>query len=1101
MQKTAIATMLAALYLTQPLYAMENNIVYGAQNNPVFQVRFFEPGDGPFMSGETEQSQPLTSTWSLDQQQKDKILQALRYWAQVITPQPGALPAIINVGTFDEENAVGNSEPVAKDGSLINMLAMALQGEKPGELTFGSHGQFALGKLDFDNENYLPAQIPRTGNADLNSVALHELAHGLGIGGLISDQNGEGTPGFDADFPLTQWDAHLRDDNGNPAHPGQIVLCDDCDNSPDAQGFDVRKDKGYFAGEHVKEVLAGALPGVPVRMLSDDGTLDDNYMSHSELKNSLMSHQDYRNYTTFMEAELAILQDLGYHIDRRNFFGFSVYGDGQTLVNRHGYFQRNAQGDAYLPGQYNTALLGMGLHVYGSNNRISQQADLLTKGDGGAGIRVDGQNNTLIIEPGTRIYADGLNGRGIIFAYGKDHNLIQRGDIQANGDYGIALNFDFGNNLLGDEKEYRGSWIHYVEGYYDDVLPELSGALVNNVDISGRVIGKGAAIYISQNALVNQINLLRGATLAGNIYSDYAEQAEDGQQRLTQLTFGRLADDQGRTTEQADPAFRLGYRGNITGINNLALQLEGGVTSLNGSHEIYSLAIAPGATLAGNGDYTLNAQGSFVNNGLLTPGNSLGKVTINGDYQQGESGELQLEFNARGGHDTLTVNGDAELAGKLSFVPQRDWYASDWQLDSQALFNAASYSGEFSEVAGLLDSPTLTLAAQPVEAGRWQLTMRRAADAYSRYGSDGNAQQVGRALDRIVTAAGSDIQPLYRALDFSSPDGKEIDSTLHQLSPAAYSASFAGSLYRERQIVQRINAPFAAQAPQDDGWHGFAHPFGGGFQQQRAGSRLGYQLSSYGTVAGAEKRSERYRDWLWGFHGAVGHQSVTVNAPENGRGTTTSFDLGVQARYNAGAQKGSYLFGNGRIGVEESDMTRRIGTDDFNVSHRARWTGWSGALTAGGGYRFALNDRLMFGPIASLSYTRFYRPDVTESGSDASRLRLDASSFDSLRSSLGAGASWQQPLAAGGAVSTTLQLSWDRELLSGTATQNAHFASYNKAAFSSKNQPAMRDTLGIKAGVNWQVNPKLTLGAGVDSELRGAGYHAVSGNLSAAWRF
>lgn len=989
MQKTAIATMLAALYLTQPLYAMENNIVYGAQNNPVFQVRFFEPGDGPFMSGETEQSQPLTSTWSLDQQQKDKILQALRYWAQVITPQPGALPAIINVGTFDEENAVGNSEPVAKDGSLINMLAMALQGEKPGELTFGSHGQFALGKLDFDNENYLPAQIPRTGNADLNSVALHELAHGLGIGGLISDQNGEGTPGFDADFPLTQWDAHLRDDNGNPAHPGQIVLCDDCDNSPDAQGFDVRKDKGYFAGEHVKEVLAGALPGVPVRMLSDDGTLDDNYMSHSELKNSLMSHQDYRNYTTFMEAELAILQDLGYHIDRRNFFGFSVYGDGQTLVNRHGYFQRNAQGDAYLPGQYNTALLGMGLHVYGSNNRISQQADLLTKGDGGAGIRVDGQNNTLIIEPGTRIYADGLNGRGIIFAYGKDHNLIQRGDIQANGDYGIALNFDFGNNLLGDEKEYRGSWIHYVEGYYDDVLPELSGALVNNVDISGRVIGKGAAIYISQNALVNQINLLRGATLAGNIYSDYAEQAEDGQQRLTQLTFGRLADDQGRATEQADPAFRLGYRGNITGINNLALQLEGGVTSLNGSHEIYSLAIAPGATLAGNGDYTLNAQGSFVNNGLLTPGNSLGTVTINGDYQQGESGELQLEFNARGGHDTLTVNGDAELAGKLSFVPQRDWYASDWQLDSQTLFNAASYSGEFSEVAGLLDSPTLTLTAQPVEAGRWQLTMRRAADAYSRYG----------------------------------------------------------------------------------------------------------------MVAGAEKRSERYRDWLWGFHGAVGHQSVTVNAPENGRGTTTSFDLGVQARYNAGAQKGSYLFGNGRIGVEESDMTRRIGTDDFNVSHRARWTGWSGALAAGGGYCFALNDRLTLGPIASLSYTRLYRPGVTESGSDASRLRLDASSFDSLRSSLGAGASWQQPLAAGGVVSTTLQLSWDRELLSGTATQNAHFASYNKAAFSSKNQPAMRDALGIKAGVNWQVNPKLTLGAGVDSELRGAGYHAVSGNLSAAWRF
>ncbi|MEB6336161.1 autotransporter outer membrane beta-barrel domain-containing protein [Serratia rhizosphaerae] len=1093
---------LTGLLASNNLYAGESYLVYNPQNIAVFQVRFFNVGDGPFMPNWPIDSE---STWDLGQQQKEKILDAMRYWAEVITPRPGQLPAIINIGTFDVNNAAGSSDSVSNGVISLTQLQGALNGIDTGELTFGSHAQFIMGKLDFDDVPYVPAQLPRTGKTDLVSVAVHELAHGLGISNMVTDLQGSGTftPTFYTE-PFGSWTSHLRDDRGNPARPGQVILCNGCNNPWDQQGFDVRLDKGYFTGRHVDEVLAGAMPGVPVKMLGDDGSVDDNYMSHIELKNSMMSHQNYRNYTTFMEAELALLQDMGYQIDRRNFFGFSLYGNGQTLINHNGYFLRNQQGDGYLAGQYNTATLGVGLHVYGSNNHIFQQADLLTQGAGGAGVRVDGQNNTLSIEPGTRVYADGVNGRGVMFAYGKQHNLIQRGDIQALGANGVAISFDFGNNLLGNEVDYRGSWLHIVDGYNEALLPELQGSLVDNADISGRVAGKGAAIYISPNALVGNINILNGARLEGDIYSDYAQRDAYGQPRLTQLTFGRKANTHGQATDGADSDFSFTYRGNIEGINNLALNAHGGKTSLNGDFQIYSMTISPGAILSGNGSYTLNEEGRFLNNGVLAPGNSLGQINITGAYQQGDTGQLLLEVDGRGRHDTLRVDGHAQFNGQLTFAPQPDWYAANWRLDSQDLLKADSYSGEFSTVNSLLRSPTLALQTTPQGENSWQLSMLRASNAYSRYAQDDNARQVGQALDKIVAEANSDIQPLYRTLDFSATDGGSISDALQQLSAEAYSAMFANSLHREQQITRIIGGlnPVVTRKQLAEGeWRSFAIPFGGGFWQQRQGGSVGYDASSYGMVFGAEKQNDRDRNWIYGFHGAVSGQSVTVKSPETANGKTTAFDLGIHARYGVERSEGMYLFGNGRFGIEDSWLDRNIHVETYRASHHATWTGWSGSITAGGGYRWALNDNVNAGPVTSLNYTTLHRPGVKESGNDGSRLVLGSETFDTLRSSIGVNGNWNLPLASGASIAAELQLTWDHELLDGNIVQQASFANYRSTGFSSRNQVTGRDTLGVKAGMSYKINTDVELGIGIESELFRSGYDSIAGNLSATWRF
>jgi subtilase-type serine protease len=1087
---------LAIALATQTASAYETQLVRRPDGAAIFELRFFNMGDGPFMSNES--NPPFESTWNLNADQREKIVTAMQYWAEVIKPVPGQLPAIVNIGTINDNNAYGaggsNEEvPVA----LTNIQA-ALLNQEVGELVYGSHAQFVMGKLNWDETAYLPSQIPMTGKFELMPTALHELAHGLGVSSSASDRDGENTntPYFQP--TLTTWDTLLRDDNGNAVRPGQAILCGPCANDPnDPTAFDARLDRAYLTGRHIDEVLAGSMPGVPVSNLAHGG-VDPAYMSHIELKNSTMSHQDYRNYTSFMEAELAIMQDLGYDIDRRNFFGYSIYNDGLTVVNDNGYFQRNAQGTAYLPGTYNSATLGLGLHVYGSHNTVYQRADLLAKGPGAAGIRVDGRDNTIVIQPGTRVHANGLNGRGLAFAYGRDHNLVQRGDVQALGESGIAASFDFGNNAIGNNIEYRGSYIQVVNDTpVATPLDELNGALVDRYDLTGRLAGSAAAIYISRNALVNQINVMRGAQIQGDIISRYQETDEHGDPRLTRLSFGQLPDTQGRSTGQADADFALHYQGNIQG-ENIALSAQGGRSSLNGQHELHSVHVQSGAILAGNSRYTLRAGQYFVNEGTVAPGNSLGRIDIVGDYRQGSTGTLLLEIDAQGGHDVLGVSGTAELDGRLALSPMQDWYPTDWSASFDHLIQAGTTTGAFSSVLASSSSPTLSFQALGMGGGSYRLTAARPAQAYSRYARDANSLGVGLALDQISGFARTDIQPLYKELDFSASDGSDIAAALEPLSGAAYSTLFAGGLQRERQITQIAGDQQASAAPAGSQWRPYAAAFGAGDWQNRRDDQLAYDASTYGAVIGS---LSRHNDWTLGIYGALSRQTVTLREEHRGTGRSTALHLGAQARFAPDPMAGPFLFSQGRIGIEEGKLDRRVSVGQYQGKHRADWTGYSGALSLGGGYNWALSPTWSAGPVASLDYTHLHRPGITESGSDASRLKLDAAGFSSLRAGLGAGASLNLPLRDEATLTAQIQIAWERELLNRNISQQAHFSAYPGQPFSTRNTVVSADALGVRGAVHYAASPTLSVSASLSSQFLRAGHRSLAGNLALNWKF
>lgn len=1102
---------LLCLWVVFSAQAYEVRSVMDGSGREIFRLRFFDKDEGPF-------ADPLPqvdySCCTLPDAYKQKIVDSVAYWAQILQTRSGLSPAVINVGTLTFDNAAGFS-PSATNDAGFDVTALNIQlntRNVPSEvLSAGAHALFAIGNMSWEAPEVLPppSVIPLTGATDLQVIAFHELAHGLGIASSIEDKDGSNTPYFAGKLGL--WDSFLRDGNGNAPRAGQMVLCNGCNaGSSDPNAFDAT-DEAYFVGPHVRDVLGGALPGVPVSMyaLSADGLtqyVDDNYMSHLELKNSLMSHQQFRNYTVFMEAELAVLQDLGYHIDRRKFYGHSVYGNDLTLVNNNGYFERNAAGTAYLIGQYSTAERGIGLHVYGSRNTIVQAADILTRGAGAAGIRVDGEANTIIVAPDVQVHSNGYYGQGIMFAYGKNHHLVQRGDVQALGTGGVGLRFDFGTNVMGNDDSYKGSYLFTVNGVPLALPDELNGPLVSQADITGRVAGGRAAIYLSETGLVGRINVMRGAQLSGDILSDY-QQMVDGHYRWTTLSFGLQPDAGGVATAAADSSFHVRYDGNIVG-KNFQLSLDGGYTSLNGDHTVHSVSVKPGATLGGNSTYTLDG-GLFSNDGTVSPGNSPGTITINGDYVQSSSGTLFVQVGSDGTQDLLDVKGDATLGGTLKVGLLPGWYNSTLHRSGVTFVQASgALAGSFASVTGQSGSPTLSISPTSEGGGTVGFTVQRPANAYAQWARSANGFAIGTALDTIASGlsvgqGSAAMQSLFGGLDFSGVDGVGVSQALEQLSPAAYSVPAAVMLRREADLSEalRLRAWDSNRAFEQGAPDRYLSAYGQRSGQDSSGSVVGHDVEEYGVVAGGRRRLPRAPALSAGWQIDLARQRVSTDAPWRARYRSLVAGVGAYMAWQPQRYNGPMAFGSLHVGLGQVEFDHRIGVGSYQSVNQSDWIGYSGSASLGAAYAWPLSDTVSVGPLTALSYARMARPGVTESGDNGSRLRVDAQSAQALTSSLGLQITVRDGKhKAGSALTASGQVSWDHEWFDRHLDTGARFVGRPEVMFSSRNTVRSVDAMALRTGLTYQ-HRGLQLGLSVAGRFFAQGYRSVTGNVSLRWRF
>lgn len=1136
----------------------------------LFRFHLLDPGEKESYLDDDDPDAGKASAFRLSEKEIASMRVGADYWRLLL--EAGAAntsPLHIEISTVDayDDNASALSYTTARgprEGATE--LAAALAGDWFGETGKERNDPLAAITIDHgrnaEGEWYVGpmASLPHNGDlSDLSSTLLHELGHALGMGADVYGDLDENTPSFFFSPSPSLWSRGLRDMNGKPAQAGMIITSDP-DTAPGAFVTDgLRNYSGvYFTGTHVQDVLNGALiafasdpggartggdtpapvPGLPVNgweFISETTRIPE--FSHIELQNSLMSHQDYRNWNTFMEAELAAMQDVGLVIDRRNWYGYSIYNSGEKgalrpFVNANPYFARNADGD-WLPGEPNATPWGTGLHVYGGWNEVTQAADLLSSGAYGLGVRMDGQGNRLTVAPGVRVHADGPGGTALLVSYGKGHSVILRGEARALGEGGVAARFDFGDNELGNNTEYRGSWIRNIGLYNENtktwdvytalsnLLPgEIKGALVDSFDVSGRLAGRDAALYIGPNAWVANVNIMNGADLQGDIISlwnpllqlenttgtydaiQYRNVTGASNTDLTtSLTFGRLAASDGSAADAPDPAFRMRYDGDIRGGESIRMAVQGGRLSFNGRAEVLDVRVDEGAALSGNADYALHTirdnttgvGGTFTNAGTVAPGNSLGTITVKGDYHQTATGRLLAEFDASAS-DRLTVTGNAVVEGSVHLAPLPDYYAGS------LAFTPLTASGNLTEAYTtdlLFESPTLNMAAAPLNNGTFRIAASRAADAYSRYAANGNAAEAGRALSSAEGVRG-DMRGLYAALDFSAPDGSGVADALTQLSPDAYGNAALASFDMQRMLSDLILPGTFSRAPHRDGeWHAFVQPYAGTFDQPGRGGRSGYEATNAGLIGGAERSTPG--GLTVGGHVVFNHQSM--NGDANGKLHGEGLYLGAQGRYAPADWDGWNVFGIGRVGMEKWRMKRAVSFNGYDRENTKDWTGVSGTARVGGGHE-ADYGMIKAGPFAALDYAFSSRPSLTENGGGGSRLHLDAATFHSLRSSLGVRLSTDEsPLGEHAVWKGHAFAAWNHELLDKAGTMHASFVEAARAGFSNTVKVPGRDSLGLGAGVSFNTDKDVTFSLNAGSEMFRRDGNAVYGNLAVEWTF
>lgn len=698
--------------------------------------------------------------------------------------------------------------------------------------------------------------------------------------------------------------------------------------------------------------------------------------------------------------------------------------------------------------------------------------------------------------------ADNTNARSIVFQQDAVYSIFA-GNITGLGTetgYGAVVKTGAGTLVLTGETKFTG----LADGYAFDVQQGyLEGSSKN-------LVGK---IHVAEGTELTFKEIVDG-TYAGGLEGE-GQLAKNGEGTLT---LNGINSALGGTTINTGTLVLNGTL-NTAGEGTTVwgtLALNGTLNSAgDGTNIEYNGLLSVNGTL--NGDVSVNKGGTLegssringkVTNkgGKINPGNSIGHITINGDFEF-DDGEMVVEVNAEGESDRIIVVGAGHTAtitaGTLSVIMEPGDYTPG------TIYTIVTAEGggtaHFDSITGGTAFLSPELFSDPQNL---YLTLDFAADAFRSAGVTANQQAVGSVLD-LVNASGS-APVLINALA-NVPVGSGA-AALQQLSGQPY-ADFATVNMRSSQLFMNTvgrqmandrgaslggGQSVALDAPGLDGQSRFSAWVSGigttgSVDGNGNAADLSYSLG--GTAFGIGYRVDpRVQIGIAGAY-VGGSQSVDGFM---GDGNT---EAGSVALHGSFAEGPLYIDGLLGYAYASNDLERKIAVPGvFGIANGASSSNqFLGQIETG--YRFPLDASTTSAitPFGRLQVVSVNQGGFTETGFSDFNLTASGQTLTSVRTTLGADFSTRLDIG-GIAMDLRARLGWVHEFGDTTRPFTAAFSAAPWASFTVYGAPEPRDSALIGVGAEAQILENATLFASYDAELgSGSDNHQLWGGIRFAW--